>query len=469
MLHDTHVYLGPSLDLEHAKTLLPNAHYHVPVQCGDLLRLLRLDPKRIIIIDGYYEFTPAVWHKEILHVMDQGVEVWGAASMGALRAAELSLYGMKGIGQIFTDFVSGKLNDDDEVAVLHTSKQDGFKAINDAMINIRYTLQEAYQQEIISQAAHDNLLNFCKQQFYPHRSLSRAIKALQADFPNDVVKLSSWLALHGMIDLKKRDAMTVLKEAKQTAIGKKIKHTPPIPMTGYLKTLLNYAAATPLNLNSDWLPMLEKNFQAIANHEPIKHQVLAELSVFMRQFFTYIPKNISILNIELLEKYISENNLYSPEHDFAFLNNATELANFYPFILQLICETKITSNLIERYLPSITHYYDVPPELLDAVMHLLLKRLLVIIMLMKVRYIDLDAIVDNHYISSHLSRIATKRNYTQEKTQKWIDATHLDPYHFMSFLMMYLMSAGCVQSFNCMEKPNSMEYSKWAYSVINSL
>ena len=41
------------------------------------------------IIDGYFERVPSVWHKEILWAMAEGIHVFGSASMGALRAAEL--------------------------------------------------------------------------------------------------------------------------------------------------------------------------------------------------------------------------------------------------------------------------------------------------------------------------------------------------------------------------------------------
>ena len=58
-------------------------------------------PAVIGIIDGYFEIVPTVWHKEILWAMAQGIHVFGAASIGALRAAELDAFGMRGIGRIY--------------------------------------------------------------------------------------------------------------------------------------------------------------------------------------------------------------------------------------------------------------------------------------------------------------------------------------------------------------------------------
>src|SRR3989338_1860747 len=96
------VYLGPTLSLQEAQQILPDAYYLPPIRCGDILHALRWKPPTILIIDGYFEKTAAVWHKEILAALGQGVQVYGASSMGALRAAELNTFGMIGIGAIYT-------------------------------------------------------------------------------------------------------------------------------------------------------------------------------------------------------------------------------------------------------------------------------------------------------------------------------------------------------------------------------
>ena len=53
-----------------------------------------VDGRAQVIVDGSFQWTPAVWHKEILWAMGRGVHVFGAASMGALRAAELDGFGL---------------------------------------------------------------------------------------------------------------------------------------------------------------------------------------------------------------------------------------------------------------------------------------------------------------------------------------------------------------------------------------
>jgi len=88
-----------------------------PVRQGDVYLAALSSPAIIGIIDGYFEIVPTVWHKEILWAMDRGIHVYGGASIGALRAAELADFGMTGIGQIYEQYRAGQLTDDDEVAV----------------------------------------------------------------------------------------------------------------------------------------------------------------------------------------------------------------------------------------------------------------------------------------------------------------------------------------------------------------
>src|SRR5205814_1005092 len=114
-----------------------DATYLPPVACGDVAALLPRAPAAIGIVDGFFDERPAVFHKEILHALARGVRVFGASSMGALRAAELHGFGMQGVGRIFEAFRSGELEDDDEVAVVHGDAGIAFAPTSDAMVNLR--------------------------------------------------------------------------------------------------------------------------------------------------------------------------------------------------------------------------------------------------------------------------------------------------------------------------------------------
>ena len=105
----TCVFLGPTLPTAEVAGIL-DATCLPPVQLGDVYRVVaRHRPRAIGIVDGYFQWAPAVWHKEILWAICQGVHVFGAASMGALRAAELAPFGMQGVGRIFEAYRDGSL------------------------------------------------------------------------------------------------------------------------------------------------------------------------------------------------------------------------------------------------------------------------------------------------------------------------------------------------------------------------
>ena len=134
------VFLGPSLNIDSARAVWDAPHYLPPVRQGDIYHITRKKPLAIAVIDGYFQGVPAVWHKEILWAMARGIPVFGAASMGARRAAELAAFGMVGVGEVFSAYHSGELADDDEVAVVHGPSALGYRARTEAMVNIRATL-----------------------------------------------------------------------------------------------------------------------------------------------------------------------------------------------------------------------------------------------------------------------------------------------------------------------------------------
>jgi hypothetical protein len=121
------VYLGPSLPLIEARKILPNAIYRPPAKQGDIVTdVVRFSPERIILADGVFRENLSPWHKEIVYALQYpGVKaIYGAASMGALRASELDWLGMVGIGKIYEWYRAGITEDDSEVA-LNYAVRDG--------------------------------------------------------------------------------------------------------------------------------------------------------------------------------------------------------------------------------------------------------------------------------------------------------------------------------------------------------
>ncbi|WP_116200012.1 TfuA-like protein [Amycolatopsis circi] len=137
------LFVGPSLP--DAAELARGSDIEVlpPVAAGDLPRLSVAAGDAVGIVDGYFHQVGTVRHKEILALLGEGVRVLGAASMGALRAAELDVFGMEGIGRIYADYRDGRLEADDEVTLLHSTPEEDYRPLSEPLVCMRATFSQA--------------------------------------------------------------------------------------------------------------------------------------------------------------------------------------------------------------------------------------------------------------------------------------------------------------------------------------
>ena len=204
------IFAGPSLPPPAPP--IAGIEWRPPVRQGDLYLAALSRPAIIGVADGYFEIMPTVWHKEILWAMAQGIHVYGAASIGALRAAELTDFGMKGIGHIYRQFHTGRLTDDDEVAVLHGPAEIDYVQVTDAMANVRATIDRALQLGVVEPAFAARLVSIAKSLFYKDRTYEAILKAAteQGLAPELVGRFASWLP-GGQVDQKRIDASEMLQ------------------------------------------------------------------------------------------------------------------------------------------------------------------------------------------------------------------------------------------------------------------
>lgn len=237
------IFVGPTLPLATARKKL-DAWYCPPAAQGDVLRALANRPRLIGIIDGYFDTVPAVWHKEILYAMERGVHVFGAASMGALRAVELEMFGMVGIGQVFESFKSGQLEDDDEVALAHGPAESGYVAVSEAMVNIRHAVRQAQNHGLMTEALAARFLSAAKNLHYSQRDFRRVLQILGGEVgPAEARELTEYFASF-QPSLKEMDAVLLLERAASFLASD------PAPMrvrysvenTLFLATLINEVA-----------------------------------------------------------------------------------------------------------------------------------------------------------------------------------------------------------------------------------
>ena len=212
------LFVGPTLRARDVEDL--DVECLPPVRQGDIYRAASgRRPRAIGIVDGVFQHVPSVWHKEILWAMASGIHVFGAASMGALRAAELNSFGMVGVGRIFEAYRSGtfepygdaQFEDDDEVAVIHGPPETGYVALSEAMVNIRATLSAAVGAGVIGASTREALVRVAKAIFYQERSydsvLERGARGGVAE--HEIAALRDWLP-RGKVNLKRADALEML-------------------------------------------------------------------------------------------------------------------------------------------------------------------------------------------------------------------------------------------------------------------
>lgn len=242
------IFVGPTLPLEQARAEL-DAVYLPPVARGDVYRVGLERPDAIGIIDGYFAHVPAVAHKEILWAMSEEIHVFGSASMGALRSAELASFGMEGVGEIFEAFQRGAIEDDDEVAVAHGPEESGYRALSEGMVNIRATLSSARAAGIISERTHVALMDAAKRVFYAERAYPPLLRqGAELGLPAEELEaLRAWLP-RGRVDQKRKDALAMLRtmreRARQGWEPKRVRYT--FEYTDTWETLQREAERAPL-------------------------------------------------------------------------------------------------------------------------------------------------------------------------------------------------------------------------------
>jgi hypothetical protein len=204
-----------------------NAEYRPPAAKGDVLLALHERPRVIVIVDGYFEVVPSVWHKEILVALAEGVHVFGAASMGALRAAELESFGMIGAGTVYDSFRRGVLEGDDEVALLHLGADQGYRPVSQALVEIRDRLSLLASQGELNCRQRDELISRVKALPFWNRTPDNVIKiACAMDLAPRAVEKVNHAFRSAEPGVKARDTVDVLKYVAEFML------TDPKPFTG---------------------------------------------------------------------------------------------------------------------------------------------------------------------------------------------------------------------------------------------
>lgn len=193
-----HIFIGPTAyDLPKNWKFSEHHHTHAPVRRGDIERLngTETSPARILIVDGVFHSHPAVGHAEIRNAINNGWEVWGVSSMGAIRASEMLAMGMRGYGKIY-DMFRSDLIDDDEVTLLHDANHP-YTPITEPLVHIKEFLLSLYARKLLDESALDSIFFSLKTRWYGYRTM-RDVRDLLVS----VGKLNEALVLREIEEIK---------------------------------------------------------------------------------------------------------------------------------------------------------------------------------------------------------------------------------------------------------------------------
>ena len=202
-----YIFAGPSITRHEILSHLPESTILPPVKAADLLTLISdsssVRPSHVHIIDGFFYSQPSVRHKEILHLLSQGITVSGCSSMGALRASELDSFGMIGIGRIYEYYSRSHVSSDGDVALSHLPDFP-YSPLTIPLINIRLSLSDLVEDSSLSLEQSNSILKDCQSLHFTQRT-KKSISTLISvqEFCPDLV--------HHIVDWKHRDAQLSLQ------------------------------------------------------------------------------------------------------------------------------------------------------------------------------------------------------------------------------------------------------------------
>lgn len=177
-----------------------------PAARGDIYSTVMEGATVIGLIDGFFDSTPSVWHKECLYALHAGCTVVGAASMGALRAAECADFGVIGLGTVYRDYVTGIRVSDADVAIVHAPEEMNYEPLSLALVDVEATLLAAIESGTLSRDLGQRLAQAAKRQHFKERTWATIIADAGLDEPASKILQQ---------DLKKAFKNTKLEDSRE--------------------------------------------------------------------------------------------------------------------------------------------------------------------------------------------------------------------------------------------------------------
>jgi ribosomal protein S12 methylthiotransferase accessory factor len=213
--HRLAVFAGPSLPPDD-RPEVEYLDYLPPAARGDVERAAR-EYDVVLLIDGVFHHDLAPSPKECYAALAHA-RMFGASSMGALRAAECAPYGFTPLGTVANWYVHDAIDGDDEVAVL--THPTTHRALSIPLVNVRYVTRLAHRAGVLNAAQSDALVRRAREIFYMDRTWDDVLDGMAPHARDALVRIA---VTHG--DLKRMDARfalrSVLRARERVVTGKR--------------------------------------------------------------------------------------------------------------------------------------------------------------------------------------------------------------------------------------------------------
>ena len=194
-----------------------------PIRRGDLVAVFEQNqssrPGIVIILDGIFGTKLAVPPGEIYQLLERGWRVFGASSIGALRAADCHCAGMIGMGHIYTGYALGRYTSENDVSTLYHS--DDYAQLTYSLAQMDWCLSMLVRcvtpekQSLIS--AFNRKM---RAKYWAHRNIEFTLNLFRSTFGDTHTKLFEDCLAHPWMDIKVRDAAGLMNTLIQAGAAR---------------------------------------------------------------------------------------------------------------------------------------------------------------------------------------------------------------------------------------------------------
>lgn len=196
----TTVFVGPSLRPGDVDALRDDARsrgteldVRPPVCRGDLIEMLDAGHVGgVLMLDGEFGQRLSVSIAEVRAVLEAGLRLHGASSMGVLQAVECRTLSMTGSGWVYQQYLCGNIDSDADVALMYDP--DDYEPVTIPLVNVRWLIAEKIRAGEVSGVCGATALRLASEVNFRDRRPSRLAAVWRAGLGSEARPLEPELA-----------------------------------------------------------------------------------------------------------------------------------------------------------------------------------------------------------------------------------------------------------------------------------